>query len=150
VKWSDIAAQHCSIARTLSIVGDTWTMLVVRELFNGNGRFAGLLAETGAPPAILSERLGALERNGVVDKCPYSSRADRFEYRLTDKGRDLYPILISLMVWGDHWMSDGEPPPAQLVHRSCGHATTPTLACSACGETIDPRAVTKRNTSADD
>ena len=144
MKWSEIASQHCSIARSLSVVGDSWTMLVVRELFNGNGRFGGLLAETGAPPAILSERLAVLERTGVVEKRPYSSRADRFDYRLTAKGRDLYPILISLMAWGDRWMADGDPPPVQLVHRACGQPTTPTFVCSACGDPVDPRAMTRR------
>jgi DNA-binding HxlR family transcriptional regulator len=139
VKWSEIATQQCSIARTLSVVGDSWTMLVIRELFNGNGRFNGLLEATGAPPAILSDRLATLERDDVVEKRPYSKRADRFEYRLTNKGRDLYPVLISLMTWGDRWMNEGAPPPVQLRHRTCGEHTTPTLTCSACGDPIDPR-----------
>lgn len=138
MKWSEIAAQECSIARTLSVVGDSWTMLIVRELFNGNGRFNGLLDATQAPPAILSERLAALERDDVIVKDPYSARADRFEYRLTPKGRDLYPVLISLMAWGDRWMTDGEPP-VQLVHRTCGQLTTPTLTCPHCGDRVDPR-----------
>jgi DNA-binding HxlR family transcriptional regulator len=139
MKWNEIANQECSIARALSVVGDTWTMLVIRELFNGNRRFTGLQRETGAPPAILSERLAGLEHDGVIDKRPYSARPDRFEYRLTDKGRDLYPILISLMTWGDRWMSANQPPPVQLQHATCGHPTTPTLCCSVCGDPIDPR-----------
>jgi DNA-binding HxlR family transcriptional regulator len=148
VKWSEIADQRCSIARALSVVGDRWTMLVIRELFNGNRRFGGLLTETGAPPALLSERLAALERDAVVEKRPYSQRADRFEYRLTEQGRDLYPVLISLMAWGDRWMSDGRPPPVQLRHATCGQHTTPTLRCSACGEPIDPRAMERHVDSA--
>ena len=143
MKWSEIAEQQCSIARALSVVGDSWTMLVVRELFNGNRRFAGLQAETGAPPAILSDRLGVLEAEGVVDKRPYSARTDRFEYHLTGKGRELYPIVVTLMAWGDRWMSGGAPPPVRLHHTACGHPTTPTLTCSACGEPIDPRAMTR-------
>ncbi len=141
VKWSEIATQHCSIARTLSVVGDSWTMLVVRELFNGNHRFNVLLDRTGAPSALLSERLAGLERDGAVAKRPYSERADRFEYRLTAKGRDLYPVLISLLAWGDRWMANGEAPPLHLVHTRCGQPTTPVLHCSACGEAIDPRAM---------
>ena len=138
VKWSEVAAQECSIARTLSVVGDSWTMLVIRELFNGNGRFNGLLDATQAPPAMLSERLAGLEHDGVVVKRPYSARRDRFEYRLTSKGRDLYPVLISLMAWGDRWMTD-DMPPVQLVHRSCGQHVTPVLTCPQCGDHIDPR-----------
>ena len=138
MKWSEIAAQDCSIARTLSVVGDRWTMLVIRELFNGNGRFNGLLDAVKAPPAILSERLAGLERDDVIAKRPYSTRDDRFEYRLTQKGRDLYPVLIALMTWGDRWMTDGAPP-VQLVHRGCGRLTTPTLTCPHCGDRIDPR-----------
>jgi DNA-binding HxlR family transcriptional regulator len=148
VKWEEIADQHCSIARTLSVVGDSWTMLIVRELFNGNRRFNGLLAQTAAPSAILTARLHSLEGDGVTEKRPYSARLDRFEYRLTDKGRDLYPVLLTLMAWGDRWMSNGEPPPVRLRHTSCGHRTTPTLRCSACGEAVDPRAMQRDITSA--
>jgi len=145
VKWSEVGTQHCSIARALSVVGDTWTLLVVRELFNGNRRFTGLLEQTGAPPAILTERLSALERHGVIDKRPYSARPDRFEYRLTGKGRDLYPVIVSLMAWGDRWLAEGEPAPVRLRHETCGHMTTPTLSCSACGEAIDPRAMQREH-----
>ena len=149
MKWSDIADQRCSIARALSVVGDSWTMLIIRELFNGNRRFAGLLNETSAPPALLSERLAGLEHDGVIEKRPYSQRADRFEYRLTAKGRDLYPVLITLMAWGDRWMSNGQPPPVQLHHNTCGQHTTPTLHCSACGDPIDPRAMQRHSENAD-
>ena len=114
-------------------------MLILRELFNGNGRFNGVVTETGAPPAIVSDRLGTLERDGIIERRPYSTRGDRFD-RLTAKGRDLYPVLLSLMVWGDRWMTDGEPP-VQLRHRPCGHMTTPTMVCSACGDALDPRAM---------
>jgi DNA-binding HxlR family transcriptional regulator len=147
VKWNEIVTQRCSVARALSVVGDTWTMLIVRELFNGNRRFNGLLGETGAPPAIVSDRLAGLERDGVVEKRPYSPRGDRFEYRLTAKGRDLYPVLISLMTWGDRWMSNGEPPPVRLRHTTCGHRTRPRLTCSVCGDPIDPRAMEGHGTA---
>jgi DNA-binding HxlR family transcriptional regulator len=145
VRWNEIVTQRCSIARALSVVGDSWTMLVIRELFNGNRRFDGLLDETGAPPAILSDRLAGLERDGIVERRPYSQRGDRFDYRLTAKGRDLYPVLISLMAWGDRWMSNGQPPPVELHHMTCGHPTTPTLNCSVCGEMIDPRAMQRHS-----
>jgi DNA-binding HxlR family transcriptional regulator len=147
VKWSEVASQECSIARTLSVVGDSWTMLVIRELFNGSGRFNGLLDAVKAPPAILSERLASLERDDVIAKRPYSSRDDRFEYRLTPKGRDLYPVLISLMAWGDRWMTNGTAP-VQLVHRSCGHHVTPTLTCPHCGDHVDPRDMQRHDNAA--
>ena len=143
MKWSEVGSQQCSIARTLSVIGDCWTMLISRECLNGNRRFNGLLVETGAPTAVLSDRLGVLEREGVVEKRPYSARTDRFEYRLNAKGRDLYPILLTLMAWGDRWMANGAPPPVPLRHTTCGHVTTPTLTCSACGDEIQPHAMTK-------
>lgn len=141
MKWSEIGTQHCSIARTLSVVGDRWTMLVVRELFNGNRRFAGIEAATGAPPSVLSERLASLEEHGVIATRPQEDRPDRVEYRLTAKGVDLYPVLLTLLGWGDRWMAGGDPPPVLLRHDGCGELTEPHLACSCCGEPIDPRAM---------
>jgi DNA-binding HxlR family transcriptional regulator len=134
MRWSEIDQQDCSVARALSVVGDTWTMLVLKEAFMRVRRFEDFLARTGAPRPILAERLKTLVENGVLDRRQYSERPDRFEYRLTEKGRDLYPVLVSILRWGDRWMSPGAGPPVELRHRGCGYAMHPELACPECGE----------------
>lgn len=134
MRWSEIDQQDCSVARALSVVGDTWTMLVLKEAFMRVRRFEDFLARTGAPRPILAERLKTLVDNGVLERRQYSERPDRFEYRLTEKGRDLYPVLVSILRWGDRWMSPGAGPPVELRHRECGHVMHPELACPECGE----------------
>jgi len=130
---------NCSIARTLSIVGDRWTLLVLRDCFLGARRFDQFSESLGVSPHLLSTRLAKLVEAGVLERRPYQEKPARYEYRLSEKGRDLYPVIAGLVRWGDRWMADAEGPPVTLVHRDCGHATTPTLVCSECGEGIDPR-----------
>ena len=141
MRWSEIDQQDCSVARTLSVVGDRWTMLVLREAFMRVRRFEDLQARTGAPRPVLAERLRVLVGNGVLERRLYSERPDRFEYRLTDKGRDLYPVVVSLLRWGDRWMSGPPGPPVELRHNACGHVMLPELACPACGEWLEARDV---------
>src|SRR2546421_4838477 len=97
MRWSEIDRQDCSVARALSVVGDRWTMLVLREAFMRTRRYEDFLARTGAPRPILADRLKTLVDNGVLERRQYSERPERFEYRLTDKGLDLYPVLGSLL-----------------------------------------------------
>jgi len=137
VRWSEIADQRCSVARALSVIGDRWTILVLREAFMRTRRFEDFQARTGAPRSVLTERLKALVGEGVLERVPYSNHADRFEYRLTEKGRDLYPILIGLLRWGDKWASDGAGPPVELRHKDCGATMVPELACPSCGGWIE-------------
>jgi DNA-binding HxlR family transcriptional regulator len=141
VRWSDIGDQDCSVAQALSVVGDRWTMLVLREAFMGVRRFEHLLAATGAPRPILADRLKVLVEEGVLERRRYSERPDRFEYRLTEKGRDLYPVVVSLLRWGDKWMNEGSGPPVELRHRDCGHRMVPELACPHCGQWLGARDV---------
>jgi DNA-binding HxlR family transcriptional regulator len=141
VRWSEIGEQDCSIARALSVVGDRWTMLVIREAFMRVRRFEDFQAATGAPRPILADRLKQLVDDGVLEKRRYSERPDRYEYRLTEKGRDLYPVVVSLLRWGDKWMNDGSGPPVELRHRDCGHAMVPELACPECGDWLEARDV---------
>src|SRR5438094_9860809 len=105
MRWSRIAEQDGSVARALSVVGDRWTMLVLREAFMRTRRFEDFQVRTGAPRPALAERLRTLVDNGVLERRRYSERPDRYEYRLTDKGRDLYPVVVSLLRWGDRWMT---------------------------------------------
>ena len=103
--------QVCSIARSLEAIGDRWTMLVVRDAFLGVRRFEEFQDRLGVARNILSDRLGRLVDDGILEKRPYQERPQRFEYRLTEKGRDLFPVMISLMKWGDAYALDPGGPP---------------------------------------
>ncbi len=135
MRWSEIGDLECSVARALSVVGDRWTVLVLREAFLRTRRFEDFQARTGAPRAVLAERLRALVAEGVLVRTRYSEQPARYEYRLTEKGLDLYPVLVALLRWGDRWMADG-PPPLELRHKDCGATMVPELACPACGEWV--------------
>jgi DNA-binding HxlR family transcriptional regulator len=136
MRWQEIGETSCSIARCLSVVGDRWTLLILREAFLGTRRFEDFQRHLGVTRHRLADRLRRLVENDVLDRVPYQYRPQRFEYRLTDKGRDLYPVIVALMRWGDRWMTGQEGPPVELVHRSCGHAMTPELMCPECGEAL--------------
>jgi len=134
VRWSEIDQQDCSVAQALSVVGDRWTMLILKEALMRVRRYEDFLARTGAPRPVLADRLKSLVDDGVLEKRRYSERPDRFEYRLTEKGLDLWPVLISLLRWGDKWMTGKEGPPVEVRHKTCGHAVHPELACPECGD----------------
>jgi DNA-binding HxlR family transcriptional regulator len=139
VRWTDIGDIPCSIARTLSVVGDRWTLLVLRDAFLGVRRFADFHADLGTTRHRLADRLRKLVAHGVLERVPYQRRPTRYEYRLTEKGRDLYPVVVSLTRWGDRWMAGDDGPPLKLVHRGCGHEIMPELACPACSAPITAR-----------
>jgi DNA-binding HxlR family transcriptional regulator len=139
MKWSEIDQQDCSVAQALSVIGDRWTMLILREAFMRVRRFEDFQGRTGAPRPVLADRLKTLVDNGVLERRLYSEHPDRFEYRLTEKGRDLYPVVVSLLRWGDRWMSGAAGPPVELRHRACGHPMHPELACPECGEWVEAR-----------
>lgn len=141
MRWREIGDQVCSVARTLAVVGDRWTLLVVRECFLGTRRFDDFQAHLGATSHVLADRLRRLVAEGVLERVAYQERPLRHEYRLTEKGRDLYPVVASLARWGDRWAAGEAGPPLLFRHRDCGRVTTPVLACSECGEPLDPRRV---------
>ncbi len=124
MRWQEIGELDCSIAKTLSVIGDRWTLLVLRDCFLGGRRFDHFEASLGLSPHLLSLRLSKLVEHGILQRRPYQERPVRFEYRLTEKGRDLYPVIVSLLRWGDRWMGSEDGPPVELVHRGCGHTTT--------------------------
>ncbi|MFG1697584.1 winged helix-turn-helix transcriptional regulator [Nonomuraea sp. NPDC049309] len=134
----------CSIERTLEIVGEKWTFLVLREAFNGVRRFADMQAMTGAPRQVLSARLARLVSEGLLRKVPYREpgQRQRAEYRLTDKGRDLYPLLVALMHWGDKYLAGEDGPPVVLTHRDCGAPIELRFRCAEGHEVGGPREVT--------
>lgn len=135
------ASQNCSIARTLSIVGERWTLLVLTELFLGRRRFDEIQAERPIASNILSQRLATLVEEGIAERHRYSEHPERFEYRLTDKGRELLPVQLALLRWGDRYMADAPGPPVESVHTECGHTFEMVPTCSHCGEEIKPKAV---------
>ncbi len=137
---------NCSIERTLAVLGEKWTLLVLREAFNGVRRFADLQARTGAPRQVLSARLSRLVDEGLLRKVPYREpgQRQRDEYRLTQKGLDLYPIMIALMHWGDRYLADSAGPPVVVTHRDCGAAVALRLLCTDGHEVGGPREATPR------
>jgi DNA-binding HxlR family transcriptional regulator len=124
-------ASNCSIARTLGVVGEKWTLLVLREAFYGVRRFDDFHAALGCARNLLSARLKTLVANGILAKQPYRDDRGRRrdEYRLTDKGRDLFPAVVALMQWGDRWATDEAGPAVELSHRECGERVFVQLRC---------------------
>jgi DNA-binding HxlR family transcriptional regulator len=133
--------ENCSVARTLEIIGERWTLLVLREAFLGVRRFEGFQRNTGAARNILAARLKKLVERGVLERRRYEEHPPRFEYRLTQKGLDLYPILVSLMRWGDTYVADADGPAVVLEHKACGSDASPHLVCSECGGEVGARDV---------
>jgi len=144
MKWDHIDQQVCSVARALSVVGERWTLLIIRDAFKGTRRFDEFQSNLGVTRHRLAERLSDLVDAGVMTKVPYTDRPVRYEYRLTRKGLALYPVLMSLSHWGDTWMNEGEEPPLKYWHARCGHQTEPVLSCRECGEPLRPQEVSTR------
>lgn len=127
----------CSIARTLEVIGDRWTMLILRDSFRGVRRFDDFQRDLGIARNLLADRLAKLVEHGILTKAPYHERPVRFEYRLTPRGIDLSPALVALMRWGDKWLAEGEPP-VSLLHDRCGEPLDQAFVCWACDETVTP------------
>ena len=127
---------RCSVAGTLAVVGEKWSLLLLREAFLGVRRFDQLQRNTGMARNILSDRLNALVAHGVLQRELYQERPQRYEYRLTDKGLDLYPVLLTIMDWGSKHVG-GEA--MTLQHKHCGAVAMPHLACPECGERVAAR-----------
>jgi DNA-binding HxlR family transcriptional regulator len=129
--------QNCSIARALEVVGDRWTLLVIRSAFEGVRRFDDFQATLGVARNVLTDRLARLCGEGIMRRVRYQQRPDRYEYRLTRKGVGLWPAMMSLLLWGDeHYAAAG--PPTVIVHRGCGGTLTTRLTCGACGVPLGP------------
>jgi DNA-binding HxlR family transcriptional regulator len=124
-----------SIAATLRVIGDRWSALIIRELFYGSTRFDEFQRNLGIATNILSQRLQRLVEEGIVDKHAYQLRPRRHDYKLTDKGLDLYPVPLSMLTWGDRWLSNGRAP-VRLTHLRCGKRLSPRLSCSNCTQPI--------------
>ncbi len=134
---------NCSVAQTLEVVGEWWTMLIIRDSFLGITRFDDFQERLGISRNILADRLDHLVDKGVLARVPYQDHPVRHDYRLTDKGRDLWLVLTALRQWGDRWEAD-EGPPVEIEHKGCGHVATVVPTCSSCGESLDARSVRAR------
>ena len=128
------SAMECSIARTLDVIGERWSLLIVRDAFYGLRRFDDFRRDLGIARNILTDRLATLTELGVFERRQYEQRPPRYEYVLTEKGRDLLPVILAMMKWGDRWESD--EPPVTLTHLACGHETQPVVACEHCKEEL--------------
>ena len=146
MRWNDVGGMDCTIARTLAVVGDRWTLLVLRDAFLGIRRFEQFQRRLGVTRHRLADRLAKLVRHGVLERVLYQERPARFEYRLTDKGRDLYAVIVSIASWGDRWMVGADGPPVERIHRRCGHVAQLRLTCEHCGDPVGARDMTARST----
>jgi DNA-binding HxlR family transcriptional regulator len=131
----------CSVAQCLDVVGEWWSLLIVRDAFLGVTRFDDFQARLGISRNILTQRLNRLVDNGVLKRVPYSDHPPRSEYRLTSKGRDLWHVVTAMRQWGDRWAAPAGPP-LQIWHATCGHVVTAVPSCSQCGQPLDARSVT--------
>ena len=134
----------CSIAASLDIVGDRWTILILRDAFRGLHRFDEFRRDLDIPRAVLADRLRRLVEAGVLVKRQYSEHPPRDEYRLTDMGRELSPILVALMQWGDRWLGGPDGPPTVLVHEPCGTEVDLRFHCWECDEDFSPLEIASR------
>lgn len=123
----------CSIARTLDVMGEPWTPLVIRDVFVGMNRFEQIQKDLGISRKVLTERLNHLVEHGVLERRPYDNRP-RYEYHLTDRGTELFDVLMAMVGWGDHWLAGEAGPPVLYRHHACGEIARVVPCCAHCGE----------------
>ena len=136
--------QLCSIARSLELIGERWTILIIRDAFLGVRRFDDFQRSLGIARNVLQQRLTRLTDSGILEKVRYQERPERFEYRLTEKGMDLWPMIVALISWGDKHVADPDGPPVLLEHRGCGGKLNDRRICERCGALLGPRDVRAR------
>lgn len=138
--WTEIDSSRCSVARTAAVIGDGWTVLVLRDLFNGIRRFDDLATHLGIARNVLTRRLAALTEAGVVTRVPYREPGsrERHEYHLTGAGRDLRPVILAMLAWGDAHRAGADGPPMHVEHAGCGAPVHVELRCAQ-GHPVDDR-----------
>jgi DNA-binding HxlR family transcriptional regulator len=136
MRWNELSEENCSVARTVSVIGDRWTLLILRDCFLRVRRFEDFQERLRITRPILASRLKKLVDEFVLVKVPYQQRPVRYEYRLTPKGLDLYPIVMSIVHWGDVHMSGKKGRPLLHTHDLCGKDFDPVMVCSQCGEPL--------------
>jgi DNA-binding HxlR family transcriptional regulator len=142
VRRTSFDEMSCSIARTLEVIGEWWTPLILRDVSLGITRFDAIQRDLGVSRKVLAERLAGLVEHGVLERAPYQDSPARYDYFLTEKGADLSLVLLAMQAWGDHWVFGETGPPMLFRHERCGAVTSPVPCCSACGEQLQPADVT--------
>ncbi|OKI63935.1 winged helix-turn-helix transcriptional regulator [Micromonospora sp. CB01531] len=142
----DWSVENCTIARAMAILGERWTLVVLREVFNGVRRFDDMRVRTGIPRQVLTNRLAMLVEQGVLRRVPYREPGSRMrhEYRLTDKGLDLWPVLVAVLGWGDRYLADPDGSPLTVTHRDCDAEVRVAMRCAEGHEVTEPRDVLPR------
>jgi DNA-binding HxlR family transcriptional regulator len=138
VERKSFSDMHCSVAQALEVVGEWWSLLIVRDAFLGVRRFDDFQRSLGLSRGILTDRLTRLVEAGVLERRRYQERPPRYEYRLTQKGRDLWPVTMALAKWGDRYLAE-DGPPRLFLHRGCGGEVTERLTCAKCGAELTVR-----------
>lgn len=139
MRWDELEQQSCSVARTLAVIGDRWTLMILRDCFLGVRRFDEFEQRLGITRHVLSDRLRKLVEYDVLKKVAYQQRPLREEYRLTERGLDLHSIVLALVSWGDKHMADERGAPLLHRHKVCGHIMHPVTVCSECSVPITAR-----------
>ena len=141
VKRTDTSDWPCTIARSAAVLGDHWNILLIRQACLGTRRFEEFHQTLGTGRNILTIRLNQLVADGIFDRVEYQTSPSRSEYRLTQKGRDVFPILAAMAAWGDRYMTGPEGTPLVLHHTACSHDTHAVVVCAECTEPIDVRQI---------
>jgi DNA-binding HxlR family transcriptional regulator len=136
VKKVSFADVHCSVAQSLEVIGEWWTLLILRDAFLGITRFDDFAGRLGIARNVLAARLDTLVDNDVLIRVPYDEARGRYDYRLTDKGRALLPVITAIRQWGDEWILGEEQAPVVVEHTTCGEITRGVLSCDHCGEEL--------------
>ena len=144
MKWDELPKQPCSVARTVAVIGDRWTLLILRDCFLGVRRFEAFQERLGISRTIIADRLRLLVDEGVLRREAYQERPIRYEYRLTPKGLDLHPVVMAIVAWGDRHYAGEAGPPLLNRHKACGCDFHAVMTCSECGEPVGPRDVQSR------
>ena len=144
MKWSNLAEEPCSVARSVAVIGDRWTLMLLRDCFLGVRRFEAFEQRLGISRSIVADRLKRLVDAGVLRRERYEDRPPRYEYRLTEKGLALHPVVMAIVHWGDVYYAGEAGPPLLHRHKACGHDFAPVTTCSECGEPVNARGVEVR------
>lgn len=135
----DYEGQHCSIAASLEVIGERWSLLIIRDILLGRRRFSEIQESLGVARNVLSTRLRRLTEAGLIEARQYQEKPARYEYFLTEKGLDLWPVLVALIQWGDRHFPRSDGPPIVIVHRDCGGEIDDHRICTRCGKPLGVR-----------